>query len=464
MILTLDNIARRKDAKKLVSFQNLKHTLMELKFKDSYISLIAKMILLQIIEDSDTLLVTTDEIQTVIEYIKEACKVPDKRYKGFHRSELLQALAKFAKHPEAYQEIIPLLDTLNNVLDEEDLEELEHTTECLKEMSGNLEASQLILTNQDLTSRLVQLDNSGNSDIDQNINDIFWKGGRSTGILTTISGKVVSDEFPKHFEIETDDIGKGFFGSVHLVKDTQKPDERKFVAKKLKNLAQMAISLHEAEVLLKTKHPRIVQFHGFMKQDDTFIIFLEYLKHGTLATFVSRRGFLEETLTRQFTIQILDGVQYLHKNNIIHRDIKGNNILMVDESAVKLTDFGISEFMDDHVAATDVGTVRYIAPELITSDDGRITNYTSKADIWSVGCTVIEMLTGKPPNSSVPTPLAILRIANSEPLHYQLPPSSSVYLQEFLDKVLHREAKHRPTADWLLKNDAFVNEDYAIRL
>ncbi|XP_059159430.1 mitogen-activated protein kinase kinase kinase 2-like [Physella acuta] len=128
---------------------------------------------------------------------------------------------------------------------------------------------------------------------------------------------------------------------------------------------------------------------------------------------------------------------------------------MVDDMNIKLTDFGISEYIDEEGVATEIGTVRYMAPEVIYTEGGKIIKYTSRADIWSVGCTVIEMLTGKPPNSSLISAQALFRTSMGE-LRYQLPPTSSVYLREFLDKVLHREAKERPTADWLLKNDTFI--------
>ncbi|XP_059163797.1 mitogen-activated protein kinase kinase kinase 2-like [Physella acuta] len=273
--------------------------------------------------------------------------------------------------------------------------------------------------------------------------------------------KVLSDDFPKEFTLE-EQIGQGAFGTVHLVIDKCGKYEHKFVAKRidLKKQENIVIRKREAEILMKIRHRRIVQFHGFQCKTNEILIFLEYLTKGTLASFISRSGKLGEQITRHFTIQILDGVDYLHQNKILHRDIKGNNILMEDDMNIKITDFGISEFIEGEGVSTEIGTVRYMAPEVVYTEGGKIINYTSRADIWSVGCTVIEMLTGKPPNSSVPTPLAIFRTATSEPPHYQLPPSSSVYLQEFVDKVLQRESNQRPTAGWLLKYDPFILGDH----
>ncbi|XP_059160582.1 mitogen-activated protein kinase kinase kinase 2-like [Physella acuta] len=258
-------------------------------------------------------------------------------------------------------------------------------------------------------------------------------------------------------------IGKGAFGTVFRVVDTDSPDEEKFVAKKIEpsTAVAMEICIKETKFLLKAKHERIVQFHGFQKTKDAFFIFLEYLKNGTLEAYISKRGNLSEELTRHFTVQILEGVDYLHKNYILHRDIKGNNILMVDDMNIKLTDFGISEIIDDNGVATEIGTVRYMAPEVIYTDGGKIINYTSRADIWSVGCTVVEMLTGKPPNSSLLTcQIPVQTVVFGAPPRYQLPQSSSGLLLAFLDRIFQRESKLRPTAEWLLNNEPFITENH----
>ncbi|XP_059160389.1 mitogen-activated protein kinase kinase kinase 2-like [Physella acuta] len=222
-----------------------------------------------------------------------------------------------------------------------DLEELEYTTECLKEMSKNREASQKIITSQDLTDRLVMLDNSGNRSISENQQECQ-------------------------------------FGS------------------------------------------RTLCFPHWFQYDNCL---------GTLASFVSLKGNLDEKMTRHFTIQILEGVNYLHQKDICHRDIKGNSILMEDDMNIKLTDFGIAEFINGNGMVTEKGTVRYMAPE-----------------VMSVGCTVMEMLTGKPPNSSLPTPNVVFRTVMGEPPHYQLSPASSVNLLEFLDKILHLQ--HHQLTYW----------------
>ncbi|XP_059160594.1 uncharacterized protein LOC131944103 [Physella acuta] len=343
---------------------------------------------------------------------------------------------------------------------EDETIENDNAAEFWEIISDSPEASQIIATDEKITDNLDIINSTEDSQVSESINLLNWRCGRTAGVLPKKAGTVHSEYFPKRFKIESDTLGEGAFGSVHLVIDTNQPQKKLFVAKRLSfNSANyLEKGKQEALILMKLKHKRIVQFHGYHQDKNDFFIFLEYLHMGTLSSFVSasENKRLDEKKTRHFTIQILEGVDYLHQSNILHMDIKGSNVLMKDDLNIKLTDFGISQFIDEIGVRTEQGTVRYMAPEVVYTEGNIIRNYSSRADIWSVGCTVIEMLTGKPPNSSVPTPLAILRIANSEPLHYQLPTSSSVYLHEFLNKVLNREAKQRPSADWLLKHDQFI--------
>ncbi|XP_059144143.1 mitogen-activated protein kinase kinase kinase 2-like [Physella acuta] len=401
----------------------------------------------------------TGEIKRfLLDGITKAAEAEDRIHQTFKLYALLQGLSRYTITEEEWDEIIPIIPRLKTILAHEDPQEQEQATELLKRLSINKDASEQIITDDTFNDILNRLMCSNNKDLSQNAKSVFWRTGRVTGILPSKTDSIFSDDLPKHFEIRSTMIGKGAFGRVFKVVDMDNPDEEKFVAKKIEptSTETLEICIKETKFLLKAKHERIVQFHGFQKTKDAFYIFLEYLKNGTLEAYISRRGNLSEEVTRHFTVQILEGVDYLHNNNILHRDIKGCNILMADDMNIKLTDFGISEFIDGKGLPTEQGTVRYMAPEVVFTEGNVIKYYTSRSDIWSVGCTVIEMLTGKPPNSSVPTPLAIFRTATKEPLHYQLPPSSSVYLQEFLNKVLHREPKERPTADWLLKNEPFI--------
>ncbi|XP_059147651.1 mitogen-activated protein kinase kinase kinase 2-like [Physella acuta] len=397
--------------------------------------------------------------QVIIEGITLAAMDPSRTYFGVKLGGLMKCLAKLAEGEDEFQDILPLLPRFKEILAIQDNSEQRNLTACLKELCRSMQASQRILFDDTFNDMLGQLTTSEDEIISANANSIFWRSGQSTGTLPTKRDIVLSEEFPKKFTIDVSEIGAGSFGSVHLVTDEARPDEKKFVAKKSslkKRDSFLDMCKKEATILLKVKHRRIVQFHGFKKTEDAFYIFLEFLKNGTLAEFISKRGSLDEKLTRHFTTQILEGIEYLHENSILHRDIKGNNVLMEDDWNLKITDFGLSEFVDANGVSTEIGTVRYMAPEVIYTEGNVIRNYTSRADIWSVGCTAVEMVTGKPPYSSVLTPQIIFHTALGNPLQYHLPESSSVYFKEFLNRILHRDSKLRPTAEWLLKNDPFI--------
>lgn len=141
-------------------------------------------------------------------------------------------------------------------------------------------------------------------------------------------------------------------------------------------------------------------------------IFLEYVPGGSVATLLKNYGAFEEALVRNFVRQILQGLSYLHERDIIHRDIKGGNILVDNKGGIKISDFGISKKVEDSILTSArvhrpslQGSVFWMAPEVVKQ-----TSYTLKADIWSVGCLVVEMLTGEHPWAQLTQMQAIFKV------------------------------------------------------
>lgn len=190
----------------------------------------------------------------------------------------------------------------------------------------------------------------------------------------------------------------------------------------------------EAEVaVLKTlKHENIVQYLGTERTEDSIHIFLEYVPGGSIASLLAKFGPFQESVIRVYTRQILRGLEYLHQKGIMHRDIKGANILVDKKGTVKLADFGASKKIEDLATVGSGcksirGTPYWMAPEVIKQ-----TGHGRPADIWSVGCTVIEMATGKPPWSSYAAPVAAMfQIASSKDPP-PLPEHLSVEAKDFL--------------------------------
>ncbi|CAD7702839.1 unnamed protein product [Ostreobium quekettii] len=255
-------------------------------------------------------------------------------------------------------------------------------------------------------------------------------------------------------------IGAGAYGRVYLglnqvsgrlmaVKQVQTPNDescRSRVAEHVKALEE------EVRMLKQLKSPNIVQYLGTERTGDTVNIFLEYAAGGSVASLLSKFGAFQETLTRLFTKQILQGLEFLHRNGIAHRDIKGGNILVDHNGAVKLADFGASKRIEDLVTLNSgfkslKGTPYWMAPEVIKQ-----TGHGRQADIWSVGCTVIEMATGKPPWSEFTNNVTVMFHIASAKGPPTIPETLSLEAQDFLRMCFHRNPKERPNATRLLKH------------
>ncbi|KAH9509694.1 Mitogen-activated protein kinase kinase kinase 3 [Bulinus truncatus] len=267
----------------------------------------------------------------------------------------------------------------------------------------------------------------------------------------------ISPEIPRNYTLKH--IGDGAYGDVCLIVDNENPFKQKFVVKKIKvsdAKKDRDQKICELEILRNLNHPRIVPFYGYSQTRFELELFMAYMKLGSLTKYIKANGPFDEVRTKLFTSQILKGLSYLHNcrpNPIIHRDIKGENILMEDESNVRIADFGVSKILTEMTnARTNTGTFNYKAPETFTP--GRI--YDVKADIWSVGCSVCEMLAGKPPYETVRNTLDLInKLSLGERPDQGLRETNSPSLQQFLDKCFKQQPEDRPSADELLQDSFF---------
>ncbi|KAK3245139.1 hypothetical protein CYMTET_45276 [Cymbomonas tetramitiformis] len=186
--------------------------------------------------------------------------------------------------------------------------------------------------------------------------------------------------------------------------------------------------------------------------DFELYVFLEFVPGGSIASMLARFGPFSEDLIRLYTRQMLLGLQYLHDRKIIHRDLKGANVLVTKDGVVKLADFGASKVYSEGTVTDGfkslAGSLFWMAPEVMkgVSADGRC------SDIWSVGCTVIEMYTGAHPwpdmDNGWAAIFSIARNVNGPPL----PTNASKEGLDFMQKVFKYEPGERPTAAQLLKH------------
>ncbi|NXO01342.1 M3K19 kinase, partial [Rhinopomastus cyanomelas] len=218
---------------------------------------------------------------------------------------------------------------------------------------------------------------------------------------------------------------------------------------------------HEEVDLLKTlKHVNIVTYLGTCLEDNILSIFMEFVPGGSISSIIHRFGPLPETVLCKYTEQILRGVAYLHDNCVVHRDIKGNNIMLMPNGIVKLIDFGCARRLawvslsgtHSETLKSVHGTPYWMAPEVINES-----GYGRKSDIWSVGCTVFEMATGKPPLASMDRIAAMFYIGAHRGLMPSLPDRFSGAAVDFVQACLTRDQRERPSALQLLDHP-FVKE------
>lgn len=217
----------------------------------------------------------------------------------------------------------------------------------------------------------------------------------------------------------------------------------------VKNLIQ------EIRLMSVLSHKNIVQYLGSWVDEEQgcLYIFQEWVPGGSVAHLLKQFGPFSVTTVRFYTRQILAGLQYLHNNSIVHRDIKGGNILVDDSGTVKLADFGASTTLNDfnktQETTTIKGTPYFMAPEVLSSS-----KYGRKGDIWAVGCTMIQMFTGEPPwkdkNLKSLIQLHILLSGWNEgpPPHNCRLPSDA---EECLELCFKKNPDERPTAVELLQ-------------
>jgi len=148
---------------------------------------------------------------------------------------------------------------------------------------------------------------------------------------------------------------------------------------------------HEIDLLRTLNHKNIVKYLGTSKDSKNLNIFLEKVTGGSLEN-IYRKYPIPENILKIYTKQILEGLEYLHAYNIIHRDIKAANILFETNAVCKLADFGSSKKICSSMNKSLCGTPYWMAPEVV-----RQSGHNRFADIWSLGCTVYELFMRKPP-------------------------------------------------------------------
>uniref|UniRef100_A0A914XTF2 Mitogen-activated protein kinase kinase kinase n=1 Tax=Plectus sambesii TaxID=2011161 RepID=A0A914XTF2_9BILA len=249
--------------------------------------------------------------------------------------------------------------------------------------------------------------------------------------------------------VKKERLGQGAFGVVYKCFDTDA--QKIFVAKETILHRQDIINMAGNEIsrLKDMNHPRIIDYYGFKMEESTIVIFMEYMAAGSLRQILQNFGLIKEPASIKYIDQMLDGLAYIHKIGIVHCDLKCDNILSDGQGNVKLGDFGIAvqklintanhSYFSQEVKGG--GTYHWLAPEVISGQ-----GCSRRSDIWSLGCTIVEMLTGEPPHGKMPSPMFMGAMYNKSLSYHpdDLAPSSSDKMKAFLSQLLQFEIVKRP--------------------
>lgn len=222
----------------------------------------------------------------------------------------------------------------------------------------------------------------------------------------------------------------------------------------------------EIEILRQLSHPHLVKYMGYRysAKQKTYSIVLELIAGGSMESYIKSVGCLKESEASRMVYQILLGLDYLHKKKVIHRDLKPANILLTLDKQIKITDFGISTQLInmESTRKSCVGTPYYLSPEVIKvgdSSDTTATGYSFTADIWSLGCTLYEMIVGNAPYFPLNHAAAMYRMAQDDHPPYPNSNMCSTACMHFLQQCWIKDWKKRPNAEQLL-NHEFVKINY----
>ncbi|KAJ1029990.1 hypothetical protein NDA16_000903 [Ustilago loliicola] len=249
-----------------------------------------------------------------------------------------------------------------------------------------------------------------------------------------------------------DCLGRGAFGSVYRGLNWMNGETVAVKQIQLGNIpkAELGEIMSEIDLLKNLHHPNIVKYKGSEKTKDYLYIILEYCENGSLHNICKRFGKFPEGLVSVYISQVLQGLIYLHDQGVIHRDIKGANILTTKDGSVKLADFGVAAKTGAMTDCAVVGSPYWMAPEVIDQSGA-----TTASDIWSVGCVVVELLEGKPPYHFLAPMPALFRIVQDD--CPPLPESASPVVKDFLLHCFQKDANLRVSARKLHRHPWMVS-------
>ncbi|KAM9511991.1 mitogen-activated protein kinase kinase kinase kinase 4-like isoform 6-T6 [Salvelinus alpinus] len=261
-------------------------------------------------------------------------------------------------------------------------------------------------------------------------------------------------------------VGNGTYGQVYKGRHVK---TGQLAAIKVMDVTEEEEEEIKLEInMLKTysHHRNIATYYGaFVKkspagQDDQLWLVMEYCGAGSVTDLVKKTkgNCLKEDWIAYICREVLRGLSHLHSHHVIHRDIKGQNVLLTENAEVKLVDFGVSAQLDRTIGKrnTFIGTPYWMAPEVIACDENPDSTYDYRSDLWSLGITALEMAEGAPPLCDMHPMRALFLIPRNPPPKLKSKKWSKKFLS-FVESCLVKNYLHRPATETLLRH-SFIKD------
>ena len=256
------------------------------------------------------------------------------------------------------------------------------------------------------------------------------------------------------------ELGSGAYGRVYLAIHNETKEEYALKVIEKKKLLDMYgkcdIIYNEIKIHSKLDHPNIIKLYNMNETDNEINIIMEYAKNGNLFQLISKNSSgLPEKMAFHYFIQVVNAVYFLHENQIIHRDIKPENLLLDQNNTIKLCDFGWAKQLTLKNRSSFCGTIEYMAPEIIESE-----NYDYSVDIWSLGILLYELLIGHSPFKDKTTKNTIINIKLHE---LKFDKEISEECKDLINKLLEVNKEKRLnikdilTHNFVKKNENLIN-------
>ena len=254
-------------------------------------------------------------------------------------------------------------------------------------------------------------------------------------------------------------IGTGSYGVVYKVQK----DNKVYVLKQIpinpnSTISQINSVKNEAKILSSLKSKYVVEYYDSFEENNCLNIIMEYCEGGDLGTYISNyqkmnsNTSLNEDFIWKVFIQICFGLYDIHKQNILHRDLKSLNIFLTKEFQVKIGDLGVARVLQNtQYASTFIGTPLYLSPEICEEKP-----YNEKSDVWALGCILYEMASFKHPFNAKNQAALFLKILNGkyEPLSTKIP----IDIKKMIERLLEKNYFKRPSMKEILLSTLFITK------